>query len=154
MREIYCLLGQIVETAQYIEYNLALMIRLNEVLKEFYRRGAVSIDEYEYWEIEEEARYLQDQLNNMTMGNILNMVRRVRLFSYGEAEVLKRVLENRNAIIHRFFKDDDFGANAENPAFINGKKRRLREILSEMKTVNAGLCEVVRMLRLEYESIK
>jgi hypothetical protein len=124
MTEIYALVGGIMQLSQFIEHNVALMIRMNEVLKEFDKRKSIPIIEYE--KIEEGAVELQEKLLNSTMGTILSKAQQVALFRKGDVAVLKKVLEHRNMIAHHFFKDNAFEQHGQQVGFISKRKKYLK----------------------------
>ena len=47
MERLYTLVGQIIENAQYIEWNLALMLRCHMILKEFEENDTIPLSVFE-----------------------------------------------------------------------------------------------------------
>jgi hypothetical protein len=106
MSGIHDYIGQIIENAQYIEHNMALMIRFNEILRAFDARKSIPTKEYE--RLEESAVQLQEELSHKPMGVILRQVKEVKMFGAADVKCLESVLNSRNWIVHRYFKDNNF----------------------------------------------
>ena len=152
MSRIYELIGKIVESAQYLEHNMSLMIYYNEILKEFKKRKEIPADEYD--KIKERALKLQEDLSYETMGHIIKKVEEVRLFSSEDIRCLVSVLKSRNDIVHRYFRNNDFNENNRNdPKFIKKHENKLIDIYEETLRVNGAICKVIGMQKKEYDSI-
>ena len=152
MSRIYELIGKIVESAQYLEHNMSLMIYYNEILKEFKERKEIPLNEYD--KIKERALKLQEDLGHETMGHIIKKVEEVKMFTSEDIRCLINVLKGRNDIVHRYFRKNDFNENNWNDKkFIKRHENKLISIYEETLRVNNAICKVIEMQKEEYNSI-
>ena len=86
INELYCLVGEILENAQYIEWNIALIVSKSHNV---------------------EATNLFENMQNMTMGQIIGYAKKVEFFEESDIEELEYILNKRNYLAHQFFKKND-----------------------------------------------
>ena len=151
MKELYTCIGEIIENAQYLEHNLALMIVYHEILKPFDKRKSVPANEFD--KIEKKAWEIQDELINATLGQVLSKVRQVTMLTIADIKCLEKVLKQRNDIVHSYFKRHNFNKNGNNQQFINNRLNELDAITKEINRVNTATCEIIKKQRVEYEAI-
>ena len=115
INELYNLFGEIFETAQYIEWNLALLICKSQNTN---------------------ADNMFNDMQDMTMGQIIGYAKDARLFNEGAICELEYILDKRNYLAHQFFKKNDIVKHNNNNAFLENKVRELQNILSRFQNFN------------------
>lgn len=123
INELYLLFGEIFENAQYIEWNLALIISKSQNI---------------------EATNLFEQMQDMTMGQVVGYARNVEFFSDNDIEELEYILDKRNYLAHQFFKQNDIVKHNSNEKFLDNKIRELRNILTRFQNYNNALSNFYR----------
>ena len=122
INELYCLVGEILENAQYIEWNLAVLIcksnRINTTLNE---------------------EELFDSMQTSTMGQIIGYAEKIKIFTDEDLKELKYILIKRNYLAHHFFKKNDIVKHQNNTDFLHNNIGELRNILSSFQTFNQYL---------------
>ena len=117
--ELYCLIGEILENAQYIEWNLAVLICKSNKVK-----SAFNVEEF------------FDSMQSSTMGQIIRKAEEIKIFSNEDLTELKYILTKRNYLAHHFFKKNDIVKHQNNAEFLNNKMGELRNILSRFQSFN------------------
>ena len=115
---LYVLFGEIFECAQYIEWNIALIVSKSH-----------NID----------ATNLFEKMQDMTMGQIVGYAKNVEFFSDSDIVELKYILDKRNYLAHQFFKQNDIVKHSTNEKFLDNKIRELRNILERFQNYNNAL---------------
>ncbi len=115
VNELYGLFGKIFEVAQYIEWNIALISSKSQHNK---------------------AKNMFENMQEMTMGQIVNIARGVEYFENEDIEELEYILNKRNYLAHQFFKQNDIVKHKENSKFIDNKIRELNNILNRFEKFN------------------
>ncbi|MCM1305796.1 MAG: hypothetical protein NC037_02425 [Bacteroides sp.] len=115
---IYNLVGEILENAQYIEWNLALIVC---------RAQNTNADN------------LFEDMQSMTMGQIKGYAERTNLFDKQDIEELEYILDKRNYLAHHFFKKNDIVKHKNNMNFLKNKIAELHNILLRFQGFNNEL---------------
>lgn len=118
INELYNLFGEIFETAQYIEWNLALLICKSQNTN---------------------ADNMFNDMQDMTMGQIIGHARKVDFFSDDDISELEYILEKRNYLAHQFFKQNDIVKHSDNEKFLVNKVGELNNILIHFQNYNKRL---------------
>lgn len=126
MDEIYKKIGEVVELSQYIEHNL---VAINCNCK----FGKVS---------QEEIDKLYNESVNSTLGTALNELRQSRVIDRESLDYLYSVLNDRNIMVHRFFKDHDFNKN-KSKKYLRDAIEYLSDKLKLMQDINDWLCDII-----------
>ena len=126
INELYYLFGEIFENAQYIEWNIALIVSKSHNL---------------------DATNLFESMQNMTMGQIIGYAKKVEYFEESDIEELEYILNKRNYLAHQFFKKNDIVKHNYNSAFLENKVRELRNILLRFQNFNGELSDFYKSLR-------
>lgn len=140
MKRIYEMIGEIIKNTQYIEFNLALMIRCHTILKEFEKTDTIDIELFK--SVVEEASKISYELQYMTLGEILRKVKNTRWLKLDEVNKLEKVLKDRNYLVHQYFKKHDV-EEGKGETFILNELRYLDGILDNIKVVNDILVRIV-----------
>lgn len=120
---IYNLFGEIFENAQYIEWNVALIVSKSQNLN---------------------ADDLFERMQDMTMGQIVGYARNIEFFSDDDISELEYILDKRNYLAHQFFKQNDIVKHSSNAKFLENKIRELRNILTRFQNYNDALSNFYR----------
>lgn len=152
MEKIYQLIGQIIENSQYIEWNLALILRCNTILKEFERTNSIPLSKFE--NVLQEADELADELSRMTLGEIIHRVKEIERLRGEDIEQLERVLRTRNYLVHQYFKKHNIEEEKQDANFINNEVKYLETILQKMYEVNSVLVEIINFEQAQLSTIR
>ena len=152
MEKIYQLIGQIIENSQYIEWNLALILRCNTILKEFERTNSIPLSRFE--NVLQEADELADELSRMTLGEIIHRVKEIERLRGQDIEQLERVLRTRNYLVHQYFKKHNIEEEKQDANFINNEVKYLETILQKMYEVNSVLVEIINFEQAQLSTIR
>ena len=119
----YNLVGKIFENAQYIEWNVALIVSKSHNMT---------------------ADSLFEKMQEMTMGQIVGYAKNVEFFDDGDISELEYILDKRNYLAHQFFKQNDIVKHRNNWKFIENKIRELQNILTRFQNYNNALSDFYR----------
>lgn len=123
IHKLYELFGEIFENAQYIEWNVALIVSKSHNMT---------------------ADSLFDKMQEMTMGQIVGYAKNVEFFDDGDISELEYILDKRNYLAHQFFKQNDIVKHRNNWKFIENKIRELQNILTRFQNYNSALSDFYR----------
>ncbi len=123
INEIYKLFGEIFENAQYIEWNIALIVSKSHEMT---------------------AADLFEKMQDMTMGQIVSYAKNVEFFDNGDISELEYILDKRNYLAHHFFKQNDIVKHSNNAKFLENKIRELQNILTRFQNYNGVLSDFYR----------
>lgn len=121
--ELYKLFGEIFENAQYIEWNIALIVSKSHNMT---------------------AADLFEKMQDMTMGQIVGYAKNVEFFDNYDISELEYILDKRNYLAHHFFKQNDIVKHSNNVKFLENKIRELRNILTRFQNYNGVLSDFYR----------
>lgn len=121
--ELYKLFGEIFENAQYIEWNVALIVSQSHNMT---------------------ADDLFEKMQEMTMGQIVGYAKNVEFFGDSDISELKYILDKRNYLAHQFFKQNDIVKHSSNVKFLENKIRELQNILTRFQNYNNALSNFYR----------
>ncbi len=110
-QEIYILVGKIIEGVQNIEYLLVDGIKMAKILNVYNKYSKVSLNYYH--KIEEDIRVLTEEMENMTFGNIIHLVRTHEVLPSDDIEYLESILSKRNQLVHKYFKYNELNKCTE-----------------------------------------
>ena len=123
INELYELFGEIFENAQYIEWNVALIVSKSHNIN---------------------AADLFEKMQDMTMGQIVGYAKNVEFFGDGDISELEYILDKRNYLAHQFFKQNDIVKHSNNMKFLDNKIRELQNILIRFQNYNNALSNFYR----------
>lgn len=144
--DIYVLVGRIIEGVQTIEYLLVDGIKMAKILNVFNKYNEIS-DNY-YHKIEQDVKRLTEEMENMTFGNIINLIRIHEVLSNDDIEYLESILSKRNQLVHKYFKHSDFELS------IDVKYNYLQKFYSDINEFINYLNEVINEMKEDMERIK
>lgn len=152
MNRIYQLVGQIIENAQYLEFNLLLMLKYDIILKAFDKSQAITIEKYHQLVIDAENKSME--LKHKTMGEIIHNIREMNRLSEDEVNKLEKVLKTRNYLVHQYFKKHDFEHFYQDEEFLNKEINYLKDTLSIMSHLNLSVASIITYQQEMIKSIK
>ena len=123
INKLYELFGEIFENAQYIEWNVALIVSKSH--------NMTAVDLFE-------------KMQDMTMGQIVGYAKNVEFFGDGDISELEYILDKRNYLAHQFFKQNDIVKHSNNVKFLENKIRELQNILTRFQNYNSALSDFYR----------
>ena len=144
--EIYTLVGKIIEGVQTIEYLLVDGIKMAKILNVFNKYNEIS--ENYYHKIEQDIKKLTDEMENMTFGNIIYLIRIHEVLSNDDIEYLESILSKRNQLVHKYFKHSDFELSDEI------KQNYLQKFYNDINEFINYLNNVIEEMKEDYERIK
>lgn len=147
--KIWQIIGYIVNLSQFIEYNLANILALNEILSAFDTTDSMFL--FEYNELAEKANKWYEKLEKMNFGKVLSNFQKKKIFTEEFINEIDEVREERNYFVHRFFKDD-----LKTKEYQNNPKQfipRLQCLSAKMYEINSFLCKVFDDMKKEYKLI-
>ena len=147
--KIWQQIGYIVNLSQFIEYNLANILALNEILSAFDKTNSMYL--FEFNELAEKANKWYEKLEKMNLGKVLSNFNKKDIFTDEFIKEIDEVREERNYFVHRFFKED-----LKTKEYQNNPKQfipRLRKLCGKMYEINSFLCEVFDDMKKEYKLI-
>lgn len=143
--EIYILVGKIIEGVQTIEYLLVDGVKMAKILNVYNKYNEIS--ENYYKKIEQDIKILTDEMENMTFGSIINLIRIHEVLSSDDIEYLESILSKRNQLVHKYFKHTDFELS------IDVKYNYLQKFLSEVNEFINYLEEVISDMKEDLDKI-
>lgn len=152
MEKMYQLIGKIIESSQYIEWNLAIILRCNTILKEFEKTNHISLSRFE--NVLQEAEEQAIELEKMTLGEIIHRIKEIERLQDEDIIQLEKVLRTRNYLVHQYFKKHNIEEEKKDIKFVNNEIRYLEDILQKMYIVNNTLVEVINFEQAQLNTIK
>lgn len=147
--DFYKKVGLIVGFSQMIEYKLAMIFSLNQILCAFEQKKSMFLSEYN--EIAQSASDWYETLSKSTLGSIINKFKAIKHYDQSSDKVLEYVLKERNFVIHQLFKED-IGKNEllETP---KAAIKKMDTLLEKLNILNLELCEIIVKQKEEYSLI-
>ena len=148
-KKVWGSVGFIVNLSQMIEYNLANILALNEILVAFDEEE--SMCEFEYAELLRKTEEWYKKLDKCELGKVLNEIKNKNIITEEFISYLDEIRIERNYFVHNFFKEDLF-----TKAFQNNPKQfipRLQDLVGKMHVANEELVKIFDEMKLEVKMI-
>lgn len=141
--------GFITHLSQMVEYNLANIIALDRILREFKDTDSMFVIKFN--DVVKESNEIYKELSKKPLGYILKEARKIKYFTIESEKLLKRAIKKRNYVTHKMFKED-LGKNylETNPKYYYS---RLENTIELLKDINDSLCEIFKSQKEEYNLI-
>lgn len=141
--------GFVVNLSQMIEYNLANILALNEILLTF--DNEESMYEFEYAKLLNKTDEWYKKLDKLELGKVLKEIKKKDIITEEFIKYLDEIRTERNFFVHNMFKEDLFTKEFQN----NPKKfiPRLQELVRKMNAANEELVEIFDELKQEVKLI-
>lgn len=148
-KKVWGSIGFVVNLSQMIEYNLANILALNEILSSFDKQDSMYV--FEYNELVERAENWYKILSKKELGKHLKEIEKKNIFTDDFVKEIDKVREERNYFVHHVFKDDLVSKEFQN----NPKQYipRLQELVYRMDAVNKALCKIFDDMKKEAKMI-
>ena len=143
------MIGFVVNLSQMIEYNLANILALNEILVIFEKEEFMY--KFEYAEFLKKTDEWYKNLDKLELGKLLKNIKLKTDFTKEFISFLDKIRAERNFFVHNFFKDDLF-----TKAFQNNPKQyipRLKELIEKMQFANEELIVIFKKMKNEVKLI-
>lgn len=140
------MVGFVVNLSQMIEYNLANILALNEILVAFDKEE--SMFEFEYAELLKKTDEWYKKLDRFELGKLLENIKSKADFTAEFITSLTEIKAERNYFVHNVFKEDLFTKEFQN----NPKQfiPRLQELIAKMHAANDELVKIFAEIKMIY----
>jgi hypothetical protein len=148
-KQVWGMVGFVVNLSQMIEYNLANILALNEILTAFDKED--SMYEFEYAELLRKTDEWYKKLDRLELGKLLENIKSRTDFTKEFIDFLTEIRTERNFFVHNVFKDDLF-----TKAFQDNPKQyipRLQELIAKMHAANDELVKIFAEMKKEVKMI-
>ena len=142
-KKIWGMIGFVVNLSQMIEYNLANILALNEILVIFEKEEFMY--KFEYAEFLKKTDEWYKNLDKSELGKLLKNIKLKTDFTKEFISFLDKIRAERNFFVHNVFKDDLF-----TKAFQNNPKQyipRLKELIEKMHFANEELIVIFEKMK-------
>ena len=148
-KKVWGMGGFVVNLSQMIEYNLANILALNEILVAFDKEE--SMFEFEYAELLKKTDEWYKKLNRFELGKLLENIKSKADFTAEFITSLTEIKAERNYFVHNVFKEDLFTKEFQN----NPKQfiPRLQELIAKMHAANDELVKIFAEMKKEVKMI-
>ncbi len=148
-KKVWASIGFVVNLSQMIEYNLANILGLNEILSAFDKQA--TMEPIEYKKVVEAAEKWYKWLSKKELGKLKQQLIEKNIFSKEFVNEIDHVREERNYFVHEIFKDDLFSREFQN----NPKQYipRLQELVYRLNDLNESLCKIFDRMKKEVKMI-
>ena len=148
-KKVWGMVGFVVNLSQMIEYNLANILALNEILVAFDKED--SMYEFEYTELLRKTDDWYKKLDRLELGKLLENIKSRTGFTKEFIDFLTEIRIERNFFVHNVFKEDLF-----TKAFQDNPKQyilRLQELIAKMHAANDELVKIFAEMKKEVKMI-
>lgn len=148
-KKVWGTVGLVVNLSQMIEYNLANILALNEILVAFDKKEAMF--EFEYAELLKKTDEWYKKLDRFELGKLLENIKSKTDFTAEFITFLTEIKAERNYFVHNVFKEDLFTKEFQN----NPKQfiPRLQELIAKMHAANDELLKIFAKMKKEVKMI-
>lgn len=148
-KKVWGMIGFVVNLSQMIEYNLANILALNEILVAFDKEE--SMFEFEYAELLKKTDEWYKKLDRFELGKLLENIKSKTDFTAEFITSLTEIRTGRNYFVHNVFKEDLFTKEFQN----NPKQfiPRLQELIAKMHAANDELVKIFEEMKKEVKMI-
>lgn len=148
-KEVWEMVGFVVNLSQMIEYNLANILALNEILVAFDKEETMF--EFEYAELLKKTDEWYKKLDRFELGKLLENIKSRTDFTAEFITFLTEIKAERNYFAHNVFKEDLFTKEFQN----NPKQfiPRLQELIAKMHAANDELVKIFAEMKKEVKMI-
>lgn len=143
------MVGFVVNLSQMLEYNLANILALNEILVAF--DNEESMYEFEYAELLRKTDDWYKKLDKCELGKVLREVKIKKIITEEFVNYLDEIRAERNYFVHNVFKED-----LVTKAFQNNPKQyipRLQDLVGKMHAANEELVKIFADMKKEVKMI-
>lgn len=148
-KKIWEMVGFIVNLSQMIEYNLANILALNEILVAFDKEEFMF--EFEYAKLLKKTDEWYKKIDKLELGKLLENIKSKTDFTEEFIVFLTEIRTERNYFVHNVFKEDLFTKELQN----NPKQfiPRLQQLIGKMHSANEELVNIFADMKKEVKLI-
>lgn len=148
-KKIWGMVGFVVNLSQMIEYNLANILALNEILVAFDKEEFMF--EFEYAELLKKTDEWYKKIDKLELGKLLENIKSRTDFTEEFIVFLTEIRTERNYFVHNVFKEDLFKKEFQN----NPKQfiPRLQQLIGKMHSANEELVNIFADMKKEVKLI-
>ena len=148
-KKIWEMVGFIVNLSQMIEYNLANILALNEILVAFDKEEFMF--EFEYAKLLKKTDEWYKKIDKLELGKLLENIKSRTDFTEEFIVFLTEIRTERNYFVHNVFKEDLFTKEFQN----NPKQfiPRLQQLIGKMHSANEELVNIFADMKKEVKLI-
>lgn len=148
-KKVWASIGFVINLFQMIEYNLANILALNEILIAFDKED--SMLEFEYVDLLRKTDEWYQKLDKCELGKVLKEIRDKSVFTEEFIKYLDEIRTERNYFVQNIFKEDLFTKDfQDNPKqFIP----RLQELIGKMHFANEELVKIFAEMKKELKFV-
>lgn len=148
-KKVWGSIGFIVNLSQMIEYNLANILGLNEILSAFDEIDSINFIDYN--DLVKKTNKWYEKLTKKELGKLQGFIEEKNIFTKDFINEIDHIREERNYFIHHIFKDDLFSKEFQN----NPKQYilRLQNLVDRMNEINLEICSIFENMKKEVKSI-
>ena len=143
------MVGFVVNLSQMIEYNLANILALNEILVAFDKEEFMF--EFEYAKLLKKTDEWYKKIDKLELGKLLENIKSKTDFTEEFIVFLTEIRTERNYFVHNVFKEDLFTKEFQN----NPKQfiPRLQQLIGKMHSANEELVNIFADMKKEVKLI-
>ena len=148
-KKVWEMVGFVVNLSQMIEYSLANILALNEILVAFDKEDPMY--EFEYDELLRKTDDWYKKMDRLELGMLLENIKSRTDFTREFIDFLTEIRIERNFFVHNVFKEDLF-----TKAFQDNPKQyipRLQELIAKMHAANDELVKIFAKMKKEVKMI-
>ena len=148
-KKVWGSVGFIVNLSQMIEYNIANILALNEILSAFDKQDSMFV--FEYNELLRKTDEWYSELDKKELGKVLREAKNRPIFTEQFIDLLDKIRVERNYYVHTFFKED-----LKTKQFQDNPKEcipRLQELVGDMHAANEELVRIFQEMKQEVKLI-
>lgn len=148
-KKIWGMVGFVVNLSQMIEYNLANILALNEILVAFDKEEFMF--EFECAELLKKTDEWYKKIDKLELGKLLENIKSRTDFTEEFIVFLTEIRTERNYFVHNVFKEDLFTKEFQN----NPKQfiPRLQQLIGKMYAANEELVNIFADMKKEVKLI-
>ena len=148
-KKIWEMVGFVVNLSQMIEYNLANILALNEILVAFDKEEFMF--EFEYAKLLKKTDEWYKKIDKLELGKLLKNIKSRTDFTEEFIVFLTEIRTERNYFVHNVFKEDLFTKEFQN----NPKQfiPRLQQLIGKMHSANEELVNIFADIKKEVKLI-
>jgi len=153
--EIRFNLGKVIESVQYVEYNIAISYQysiINNSLNAIISSGK-KVTKDNVIEITKKAAQLREKLATATLGQLMVTVASVNVLAQNDLDELEDILTTRNKLVHQFFKVNNFEEQSNNPTFLKDQKNYLIKFNNRITSFNSKLYNMIEGTKKKISNI-
>lgn len=148
-KKVWGSIGFIVNLSQMIEYNLANILGLNEILSAF--NEIETMNNVDYNELVKKSNKWYETLIKKELGTLQNFIKQKNIFTEDFINEIDHLRKERNYFIHHIFKDDLFSKEFQN--YPKQYIPRLQDLIGRMNEANNILCKIFSNMKKEVKLI-